>query len=401
MRLPAIFLFNACLVLTAFGQDKFAQGFYVTNEGDTVKGYIQYKESYYHGFVFRQQLKSSSIRFTIEQVKTFGFTFGNFYKRIEFSEKKDIPLTPIFVKVVVEGEVDLFVYDGNFLIGSEKLGRFRLAKGKASSEGEGIKSYQKNTGIFNMVFQDCPLVKEKAQKIPVSEGSLIGLLKEYHACRGMSYHEFHAEKTKHPNRFGFFAGESISSLSFGKPATFINESYLYNSDFGTSAKPSFGLIALFSGRKPSSIVAIQSELVYTKASFSGTWAYEDNDLAGYSIKQTSITTIDYSRLSLFGGLRLTGRSNQLNPYGSFGLSYHSFLSMKSNVNQTTEINSSVEVKNFEVLSSNGSVGFWVGGGLKKKISGRSALFLDVNYEYSPISNSGRVTVLTSRIGFLF
>lgn len=61
---------------------------------------------------------------------------------------------------------------------------------------------------------------------------------------------------------------------------------------GLSQRAILILLIFFSGSKPSSSLAIQSELVYTKTDFIGTWTYSDPEFVGYSIKQTTTTTIN-------------------------------------------------------------------------------------------------------------
>jgi hypothetical protein len=301
----------------------------------------------------------------------------------------------------VTGEIDLFASNDQYYIASEKRGRFQLAQGKAVDQGQALKNYQTNTGIFNILFQDCPSVREAAQKVTLSEENLISLISSYHTCRGVPHKEFPSKKGKRDNHLGFFAGQSISTLFFGEPNTFAKgQSYLYYSNFAASTQPTFGLTALWGGRGPSSILSIQSELIYTKANYSASYMV-DESIPNYDIKQTYATTVDYSRLSLLAGLRITGRSNTMNPYFSFGLATQRFLSMNLHVHQTIEVNSSIEIRDYELPVSDGSFAVWTAAGVKKKILRDKFLFLDVNYESSYISYSARITALSLRAGFMF
>ena len=73
MRLLTTCFLTIFLFAIAFAQDKFGQGFYVTNTSDTVRGYIEYKSDYDQGLEFRPQLKSSSESLSMDRVKSFGF----------------------------------------------------------------------------------------------------------------------------------------------------------------------------------------------------------------------------------------------------------------------------------------------------------------------------------------
>jgi len=298
MKLRIILFLCATMCKYAIAQDKFGSGYYVSDSPDTVRGFIQYAPKYTSGFAFRSTVKSTTQKFSADGVKAFGFTEGGNFVRIAYAEQKDLPPVPIFVNVLVAGNIDLMVYQRTYLIGSDQKGRFELVDAKTSSETQAMKNYQANTGAFNILFQDCPAVKETAQKVAIRQNPLIDLVKAYHQCRNLPYEVIRNKKISGARQFGIFVGESFSSLSYGKPATFANSSYLYNTNFGTSAQPTIGLMALFAGKQPSPMLAIQSELVYSKASFSGTYVYVNEDLDNYYVKQTTVTTMDYSRLAL-------------------------------------------------------------------------------------------------------
>jgi len=78
-----------------------------------------------------------------------------------------------------------------------------------------------------------------------------------------------------------------------------------------------------------------------------------------------------------------------------------FLSIHSHVHKVTEINASVEEEDSELSNDKGSFAVWAAVGLKMKVSGNKAFFVDVNYENSYVSNSGRIVGVAPRIGFVF
>jgi hypothetical protein len=397
--LTTLFL-SQILSFGVFAQDKFLSGFYVTSPGDTVQGLIEYRANYRNVLKFRSHLNSPIEAITINEIKAFGFSSGSLYERRTFTVE-GFPSTPIVVKVLVKGQLNLFTSKSQLIIGSDSAGHFKLVKGKSSNGSEALKNYQKNTGIFNILFQACPAVKDAAQHSKISERRLIKLLKAYHQCQGASHRAFQPVTAKSSSRFGVFAGQTIANLSFGESKDLENSGYLHNSNFSSSKQLSFGMLALFSAREPSPVLAIETGLRFTKADFKATSVYLKEDIADYYIKETSITTIKYSRLSLTTGLRITGRSNKLNPFINFGLSYNMFLSMKANVNQTTQINSSIEEEDQVLSMSKSTAGYWFGGGVKLKVAGSRSVFLDVNYENSSISLRGKITGFGVRVGFFF
>jgi hypothetical protein len=179
---------------------------------------------------------------------------------------------------------------------------------------------------------------------------------------------------------------------------------LSNTEFNTSALPTFGITALIGSKSPSSIFGFQSGLAYTEGKHKGVYTYSQIDLAGYDITQVSTTTINYSMLSISAGLRMSVRSNKLNPYFSLGMSSQQFLSLDENVHQVTTINSSVEEEEFSLDMGKSSFGLWGAAGLKKKIGSNKALFVECNYQHSYLASSPQSAKLTGtsfRIGFMF
>ena len=400
IKLLATFIFTA-LFIPLVAQDKFNPGFYVTNERDTVKGFIRYESSYTKGLMFRQQVKGSGKYLPIDQVKSFGLNSGEVYSREQFENLQTVPSYPVFVRSVVDGEVDFFKYRGRYFIGSPSKGHYKLAQEKTSNASQALKNYQVNTGIFNILFQDCPEVKEQAQKVSIAEEKLAQLLRSYHTCHASPHREFLTKNTKRINYLGVFVGVSFSSLSFAKPASFSEASYLYKSNFPVSTQPTFGIMGLLGGKRSSSLISFQGELVYSRAKFKATYSYVSTEVVNYDIHQTSITSIDYNQLGLKAGLRITGRSNILNPYLSFGVATQTFISFNSSVNQITKINDSVEEENFEVPISKSSFALWTGVGVKRKLSVNHSIFLEANYNNTFLSNDGNVSALAVRLGYFF
>lgn len=398
MKFIATFLLGT-MVLCASAQDKFAPGFYVNQAGDTIRGLIQYQHNYGNGFTFRPELKSKSQLFTPANVKSFGFSKGKVFESVSVSIWKS-PKVQVFVNVLLTGEVELYSYQRQYIIGSDSKGHFSLIKGKSTNDAEALRNYQANTGTFNILLQDCPAVKENAQKTAITNSKLLELLKAYHQCRNLPYKEIKPAPIRRASSIGFFAGQAFSSLSFDDPEVFENSSYLSNARFGTSSNVTFGFMALIGSRHPSSVVALETGLAYTSGSFDGTFVFTRN-LGGYDIRQTSVTSLEYKRLSINCGIRLTARGNKFHPYLSFGVAGQPFISMKSNVNQTTIINSSEEVENFELNTGSASFSLWAAAGLKMDLPSGHGLFIDLNYDVASVSNAGTLTTFAPRVGFFF
>ena len=108
MRIFSTFILVMLITTAAISQDKFGEGYYVTNTSDSVRGFIEYKAHYTSGFKFRKELNGPTQYVTIDEVKSFGSPSGIIYARVEYSSKSNLPATPIFIRPVVQGEIDLF-----------------------------------------------------------------------------------------------------------------------------------------------------------------------------------------------------------------------------------------------------------------------------------------------------
>ena len=382
------------------GQERFSPGYYVTNSQDTVRGYVLNKAYYSTQILFRPTISSRAQTLTVNDVKSFVLSSGEVYVSMKFANGTQLPTTSTFVRMIVAGGIDLLSYRGVYIIGSEDKGRFALAKGKNSNATTGLKNYQINTGIFNMLFQDCPSVKAEAENVPMVEEKLSQLIKSYNACRSLPHREFYTKKLKRVSQIGFFIGQSRAKISFPGSEILRSSDFLFRSKFPVSLQPTFGILGLRSGRGTRSMFGLQGELTFTRVRFSSTSVYT-NDVAGYDVKEIARTNLDYSLLTFRGGLRLTGRSHTVNPYVSFGLGHQMSIAPKSTITMRREINASYEEETFDADLTQTGLVIWAAAGLKKDVFGKHAIFLDGNYEENFASSSGKVSSLVVRLGFLF
>lgn len=397
MKLLFAFIFAAPLF--AVGQERFAPGFYVTNSQDTIRGYIVYKMHYSTNLDFRIAINSPIQTLTIDEVKSFGFASGELYYRLTFEKQNNLAPTPTFVQMIAGDGIQLFKYRGNYIIGSEEKGQFRLAKGKTSDAKNTLKNHQTNVGIFNILFQDCPPVKADAQKVAITSEKLSQLLKAYHDCRSLPHREFQEKQLKRISHVAFFVGQSSSKISF-PDITFENSEFPFRSKFATEFQPTFGILGLLRGRGPASILAFQGELAYTRARFGSTWVRTANS-GSLQGKETTITNLQLNLLTCRTGLRLTARSHKVNPYLSFGLGYQRPFSTKGTVKTVTEINSVSKEENLEFEMKYSSLVVWAATGLKKDVFRKHAVFAEGHYESSFVSNGGNIASIALRLGFLF
>lgn len=265
--------------------------------------------------------------------------------------------------------------------------------------------------MFNILFQECPTVKNEAQNVQVGEENLVKLIASYHNCRGISYNHINTKAAKRMFDIGFFVGQRMSSLSFTGGDENNSVAYLGNTNFNTSSLPTFGIVSLVGGKSPSSVLSFQSGISYSQGKHLGTSTFKTEDFGGYDITQISTTHLNYSVLSLSAGLRMTMRSNKINPYVSGGVSMQKLLSLEEGVHQTTTINASVEEEEFSLgIDKEQTYGnLWAAAGVKKKVGKDMGVFAECNIDFmtlvtsqtNAININSNIMGTSIRVGLLF
>ncbi|MEY4929622.1 MAG: hypothetical protein RI909_346, partial [Bacteroidota bacterium] len=124
------------------------------------------------------------------------------------------------------------------------------------------------------------------------------------------------------------------------------------------------------------------------------------EAGGYEFTETSTTLIKYSKLDYKIGMRITPRSNVINPYFSAGITLFGVFANESKSNVTFQINDSVEEREVNPVEGS-SIGTWVALGISKPIGTKHKVFTDVLFEATPLSSKGKVSTFHYRVGFLF
>jgi hypothetical protein len=404
MKFFCALLFVIVLSQQVNAQDKYGKGYYVTNNGDTLKGYVQHRSVYRRDVNFRSSGKGSVQKLTTKEVAAFGFDGGASYLRVNHPTSENTAGDSVFVKPMIKGAIDLYSYDGKMVIGSDEKGRFALAK-KTSDAAEALKGQQANTAAFNVLFYDCTSTKEEAQNVHITKEGVTKLVVSYHDCLGLPYRTSNSVKGRRMVDVGFFAGFYLPSLSIG-PWEGSKKEDAYELKFDNASSATFGINALIGTRSPSPILTFMTGLAFAKGEHQGKWTF--NGIEGSTpVTQQAIARVEYNKMTISAGARFSARSNVLNPYLSLGFNFHKFLSLKEDVvvissNSTGQQNSTLGMdKTF--------FGIYAAAGLRKKIARNLAVFAECNYENSYIDMRGltsssdlaRLKAISLRFGVLF
>jgi hypothetical protein len=304
---------------------------------------------------------------------------------------------------MVQGKVDLFTYDGKMVIGSDEKGRFALGK-KTSNAGQAVKDRQENIAAFNILFNDCPAVRDEAQTAPITKESVTKLITSYHDCLGATYTKAKSAKVKRMIDVGFFGGVYMPSLSIGPWANSKKED-AYEFKFQNASTATFGMTALIGTRSPSSIFSFHTGLAFAKGEHQGKWTLDYSE-GSSSVQQVNVAKVDYSKITINAGARIAVRSNVVNPYIGVGFNYHQFVSLNDDVFVKTRINGSIEEETVSLGMDKTFFGTYAVAGVRRKIWQTKGIFAEFHYEKSYISidssiDLAKLSAITIRGGFLF
>jgi hypothetical protein len=393
--IPLLLLVGACC--NSFGQKKYGPGYYVSNNGDTVKGFIEYRYNYNYSFLFRSTPREKSDKITIDDALAFQLDGGNAYQKLDFA-LGDLSDKPVFAQTIILGAINMYSYQGRLFVDGGGPNKFRMAKPKAKTTEETKKYYQQNVGYFNILFQDCPAVRTDAATVAISSKRLTDLITRYHQCRQIPFSHVAARQRKRIN-FGVSLGVAASKIKY-RLIDDPNVSYLGRSSFQDSpTSPSIALQFISRGRKLASVFSMQQELIFSNASFVGS-SNANWEGGGYEFTETSSTVIKYSKVDYRVGVRITGRSNVLNPYAAVGVAVPLILSVESKSDVTFQINDDVQSRVVTPVAA-GLSSVWVSLGISKPVGVKQHLFAEITSENGNLGNGGAYTTLSSRIGFLF
>ncbi|MFZ5999452.1 MAG: hypothetical protein ACOYW3_03020 [Bacteroidota bacterium] len=391
------FIALALLILSntlVHAQDKFAAGYYISANSDTVRGFIQYRYNYNNEFKFRSNDKEKGHTMPVNEVIEFGFDGGVVYRQIDFA-LGDLSQGPVFAQRLVGGEVNAYRYQGRLFVQSPSNG-FQVEKKRGNSE-DARKTIQKNTGNFNIAFQGCPTAQTEASKMSINTQRLVQLLDDYHACKNKTAIKYPIAEKKRIN-IGVSVGVAMPSIQFKA----INNpffTYLGNSTFDASpASPSIAIHYVNRGRNPRSIFAFQQNLQFSQASFTGT-SNEKWSSGGYDFTEISTTSIKYKRFDYDLGVRAAARSNKINPYlvASMGVSV---LSGDAKSNISFQINDDIQKREETPMSPGGFTGTFAFG-VAPRVRQTHSAFIEVSFQNSSFGNGSKATVLNTKVGFLF
>jgi hypothetical protein len=257
MKTSLVLLFSL-ITSFAFAQKDFKRGFYITNQGDTVRTYINDKDWNQNPREISvsnneegkgiSTLKLSRIReFTIisgdtyvREVVTID-TSPNRISKMVADKEPEFTSDTVFLQLLVRGTQSLYyLKDENlkehFFLQNKlnKPQELILRKLKKQINGKYVVQVQelyKNT--LSSSFSDCPEVAKMVYGVKYSKNSMIDIFYKYNACSSGYKDTYVAEKEKVELKICAIAGISQVNVDFNnfKSITGINETEFKNTSY--------------------------------------------------------------------------------------------------------------------------------------------------------------------------
>lgn len=365
-----VLLFAILLILpwSASAQKKFLKGFYIDQAGDTVHGFITSRTRYGPAFSFRPTLEAESKIFYATDVRYFELEDGTGYQSI--AVKTPDGSVHEFARSIVVGKVDLLRREEGFVLVDENDVVYPIAGSRNPGEEEARKNYQKNVGTFNILFQGCDDVNERAKRVEIDSESLRALLRELSVCKRTAFKEL--EPTKGYFFIGPTVGYGMMSIKYSKPR------YMKETDIPEFRGPFYGVSMVFSGNHRSPMAFLVEFGVSGRQEIQTTHTRDEFIGPNHFVQVTDIKLTTGGSYVRFG-TRFTARSNVLNPYVAIGV--EGIGSGGGSANYVLTINNSTEQKSEDIPVSGGG-GLWLAVGVKRDLGRRMQLSFDTSVSFS-------------------
>lgn len=186
MRILLTLLFLCCF-MGIQAQTNFLPGYIITNEGDTLKGLIDYRSDARnaHKCEFKKNSEAPLQEFLPFSIQGYRFNDGKYYVPREVT--LDGQPTPLFLEYLVDGIADLYFYgDGtsyHYFMEKTDGKLFELSNEKKEINVDG-KIYLKDSklyiGALKYAFADAKQLFPQINTVKLDHQSLINITKKYH-----------------------------------------------------------------------------------------------------------------------------------------------------------------------------------------------------------------------------
>lgn len=269
MRLTIIHLlllvcFFASSFQAVFGQKNYQPGIIVTNDSDTVVGYIDYQqwERNPSSINFKTIIATKQKNYFPDDLVSFEVSDDIYISReievtksprktdnISYDVEYPTETKQAFVLVLVSGSGSLYKYvdemgTDHYYIETQEQPLLELIYFKYYKKINGTRVIKENTkykGQLIAYLNDCPSIIDKINKTIYKSEALKKMVIKYNQCKNINdIYVKEKEKTKY--RFGIFTGITFSTINFNTEAETFK--YLWDANYNNSLWPTAGILVI-------------------------------------------------------------------------------------------------------------------------------------------------------------
>jgi hypothetical protein len=219
-----LILFYCNANLKANSNNNFTEGYIISLNGDTTKGFLLSQESRNASAkcIFRPTADSESKIYKPGEISGYRYLNGKYY----ISKEINIDSTTkkvVFLEFLIKGMANVYYYMDNeehYYIEKFPNGLLELTEKQVTyfKDGHSYISSPKYKGKLMYELQDCPGISNEIQNTRLTHKSLIKLTKDYHekVCNSGSCIIYEKVNTSVIVKFGVLMGFSKNQYNFGR-----------------------------------------------------------------------------------------------------------------------------------------------------------------------------------------
>jgi len=389
-----------CLISNnIFGQLNHRNGYIIKNNNDTLCGVVNYGNESRNAklCIFKRFELAVTMTYSPDQIKGYGFDEGKYFVSQNIDGKR------VFVEYLVVGRASLLVYNGKFYIITNDIPFTELREKQTIINGSERKEFSSYRELLQFAMNDCDAARELIQKSQLKREPLIGLFKNYNACKAVEFLTSKEMKYNSPlmqlsvlpansiSQFGVIGGVNFNTAKF--VINNLSYDYLTKAQFGIQHSFSAGL---FYNRRISLqkrwLFSVQTEALIFQEYYN---SYRTSESLQYSKQSYEEVFIDYRGIEIPVLFRAAPRKKIINPYFEAGATCNYFVSTRNRViieTLETGYNDIYTVDKEAFSAKPIRFGAIIGMGVEYKLSKVRTVFFEVRGEFGSIRNDVRYIV---------
>jgi hypothetical protein len=373
------YLFTFILLVPSFcfAQSDFRSGFIITNDRDTVRGLINYREGdkSYAVCEYKRSSDQTTINYLPGQIHAYGFNDDRFFESRTINPKHDTIKT-VFLEVIIRGAVSLYKYEYTWWIdkkGSELLELTNEKKIKYVNGKKMMTYTNRHIGVLNTAMFDCVEIRNQIGTITLTEKSLTRIVRRYNQCAGDAEKVFKEKKPWFKGAIGLAGGVNGSQLNTSS----VNPLYRYaQGAYDSPVTPIGGLTLEGLSPRLSERISFTASVFYLSTKYYRYWDEADN-----IFRKRNYVTVGLEQIKVPVGIRYTFPGKKFMPYANAGMCVTAYLRSDASWVQEEEHNGVVTTRRgVPFFMKEQQIGVWTGFGVLRPINNKLTASLELRME---------------------